>query len=170
MNLRTALPLLLVAALVTTGGTGCSKFKKKQAGSATGDYDFVSGSPLPERSGASFFAANVDRSMFPAVYFGYDSYAVEPGERGKVEQIAAFLKGGGKSIIVAGFTDERGTPEYNRALGERRAQALREELISMGAGAADIQTVSFGEEMPADAGGGESAYAKNRRAEVGVIK
>ncbi len=169
MNARILFPLLL-ATFLALGISGCSKFKKKDAGAATGDYDFVSGSPLPERSGASFFAANVDRSMFPAVYFGYDSYSVEPGERGKVEQIASFLKGGGKSVIFAGFTDERGSPEYNRTLGERRAQALREELISMGASAADIQTVSFGEEMPADSGGGESAWAKNRRAEIGVIK
>jgi len=169
MTART-LSTLGIAVLLALGTGGCSKFKKKDAGAATGDYDFVSGSPLPERSGASFFAGNVDRSMFQPVYFGYDSYAVEPGERSKLDPIASFLRGGGKSIILAGFTDERGTPEYNRALGERRAQAVREELISMGAGAADIQTVSFGEEMPADAGGDESAHAKNRRVEIGVIK
>jgi peptidoglycan-associated lipoprotein len=72
-------------------------------------------------------------------------------------------------VIIAGFTDERGTPEYNRGLGERRAQAAREYLVQQGVDAGKLQTVSFGAEMPADAGSGEAAWAKNRRAEFGVV-
>jgi peptidoglycan-associated lipoprotein len=75
-----------------------------------------------------------------------------------------------KDIIIAGFTDERGTEEYNRGLGERRAQAVRDALIGMGVNGARLQTVSFGEDMPADPGSGEEAWAKNRRAEFGVVR
>ena len=74
------------------------------------------------------------------------------------------------TIILAGFTDERGTPEYNRGLGERRAQAVRDALIHAGADGSRIQTVSFGAEMPADSGSSESAWAKNRRGEFGVVR
>ena len=73
-------------------------------------------------------------------------------------------------IILAGFTDERGTAEYNRGLGDRRAGAVRESLISQGVEANRIQTVSFGLEMPADSGHSEAAWAKNRRAEIGVTR
>ena len=73
-------------------------------------------------------------------------------------------------VILAGFTDERGTAEYNRGLGERRAQAVRQALIEKGLPASRIQTVSFGAEMPVDSASNESAWAKNRRAEFGVTK
>ena len=73
-------------------------------------------------------------------------------------------------MIVAGFCDERGTAEYNRALGEKRAGAVREALIADGVDPNRVQTVSFGAEMPVDPGSNESAWAKNRRAEFGVTK
>jgi hypothetical protein len=84
--------------------------------------------------------------------------------------VAAALKGSSSSLIIAGFTDERGTAEYNRGLGERRAQAVRQSLIEKGLSASQIQTVSFGSEMPVDSASNESAWAKNRRAEFGVGK
>jgi peptidoglycan-associated lipoprotein len=75
-----------------------------------------------------------------------------------------------KNVILTGFTDERGTEEYNRALGDRRAQAMRDALIGPGASPARIQTVSFGLEMPADPGHNEPAWAKNRRVETGRVR
>jgi peptidoglycan-associated lipoprotein len=150
--------------------SGCAK-GKHGAGHGAADGDFVNGSPLPERQeGVSFTSSNVDRNKFRPVYFGFDSYAINSGERGKIEEVAEFLKSGSNTLIVAGFTDERGTPEYNRGLGERRAQAVREGLIRAGADGSKIQTVSFGAEMPADGGSGDSAWAKNRRAEFGVVR
>ena len=80
------------------------------------------------------------------------------------------MKSMSNTLIIAGFTDERGTEDYNRGLGEKRAQAVRDALISQGVSGGRIQTVSFGEEMPADPGSGESAWAMNRRAEFGVVK
>jgi peptidoglycan-associated lipoprotein len=80
------------------------------------------------------------------------------------------MKGSSSELIIAGFTDERGTAEYNRGLGERRAESVREALIADGVDGGRMQTVSFGLEMPADDGHSENAWAKNRRAEIGVTK
>ena len=163
---------LATLALIALSSSACTNKKKDGAGGAGGvDGDYVTGTPLPERQeGVSFLGDNVDRNKFSPVYFAYDSHSVGGAERGKISQVAEFIRSGGGTIIIAGFTDERGTPEYNRGLGERRAQAVREALISSGADAGRLQTVSFGAEMPADSGSGESAWAKNRRAEFGVVR
>lgn len=149
--------------------SGCSKKGAGQGAGTTGDY--VTGTPLPERrEGTSFFGGNVNRSQFQPIYFDFDSQSVRSSENGKIQQIAQFMNGSSSEIIIAGFTDERGTAEYNRGLGERRAGSVREALISQGIDGSRIQTVSFGLEMPADSGHDESAWAKNRRAEIGVTK
>jgi peptidoglycan-associated lipoprotein len=160
-----------VAALVVIlTATGCKKGGGSgQGAGSTGDY--VSGTPLPERrEGTSFFGENVQRGQFQPIYFDFDSQSVRGSESGKIQEIASRIKESGSEIIIAGFTDERGTAEYNRGLGDRRAGAVRESLISQGIDGSKIQTVSFGMEMPADSGHGESAWAKNRRAEIGVIR
>jgi peptidoglycan-associated lipoprotein len=146
--------------------------KKKGSGPYAGiEGDYVSGTPLPDRiEGANFFGSNVTRGQFSPVYFGYDSFAVSDSESEKIQRLASAMKSMSNTLIIAGFTDERGTEEYNRGLGEKRAQAVRDVLISQGVSGGRIQTVSFGEEMPADSGSGESAWAMNRRAEFGVVK
>lgn len=161
------LPLLAALAL-----SACTTTRNGAGGAADGDYVTGTplGTPLPDRQeGVSFLGSNVDRSKFPPVYFGFDSTSLGAGEKAKLRAVADAARGG-STIIIAGFTDERGTPEYNRGLGERRALTVREELIALGAGAGRLQTVSFGAEMPADSGSGESAWAKNRRAEFGVTR
>jgi len=166
--------LSLVAALALSGLTGCANKKNKQYAGIDGDY--VNGTPLSGGAngdridGANFLGANVVRGQYSPVQFGYDSFSVAPDQDSKVEAVADALKGSGKTLIVAGFTDDRGTEEYNRSLGEKRALAVREALIAKGLNAANIQTVSFGKEMPVDSGSDESAWAKNRRAEFGVVK
>lgn len=162
-----------LALTVALSFTGCAKNKRGANDGSTGAYDgdYVNGTPLPERQeGVSFLSSNVDRNMFSPVYFGFDSYTVSGSEMGKVDQVAQHLQNSGGTIIIAGFTDERGTPEYNRGLGERRAQAVREALIRAGGDPGKIQTVSFGAEMPADPGSGEGAWGRNRRAEFGVVR
>ncbi len=164
---RLSLGFLLVLGLVLL--PACSKKKGGQDAGSTGDY--VTGTPLPDRQeGTSFLSGNVDRSQFQPVYFDFDSQTIRSSENDKIQQVAGFLQQSGRQVIIAGFTDERGTAEYNRGLGERRAQSVREALIAMGADAQNIQTVSFGADMPADPGSDESAWAKNRRAEIGVVK
>jgi peptidoglycan-associated lipoprotein len=135
------------------------------------DGDFVSGVPLPERSdGAAFLSGNVSKGQFSPVQFGFDSFSVSGSEMAKVRTVADFMRSSRSDVIIAGFTDERGTEEYNRGLGERRALAVREALIGMGISGGRVQTVSFGEEMPVNPGSGEAAWAANRRAEFGVVR
>jgi len=167
----------MTAAIVASLGLAACQSTGRGKGGAGGgaDGDYVNGTalgtPLPERQeGVSFLGANVDRDKFQPVYFGFDSFSLAGAEKAKLHAVAEFSKSSGQTIIIAGFTDERGTPEYNRGLGERRANTVREELIALGASAGHLQTVSFGEEMPADNGGGEGAWAKNRRAEFGVVR
>lgn len=171
MHLRLIVPILCCS-LVLGFTSGCANKKGQGAGGMGGvDGDYVSGTPLPDRQeGVSFLSNNVDKSQFTPVYFGFDSYSVEGSEMDKIELVSESLRGSGSTVIIAGFTDERGTEEYNRTLGERRAQAVREALIGRGVDAGKLQTVSFGEEMPADGGSGESAWAANRRAEFGVVR
>jgi peptidoglycan-associated lipoprotein len=183
MTLRTLTHTVLLAALAVSTSSCAALKKKKKTGGLGNDADFVQGTPidggadgglgtpLPERSeGTSFLSSNIDRKRFAPIHFGFDSYEVSSGEQSKVSAVASALKGSSESVIVAGFTDERGTAEYNRGLGERRAQAVRQALIGFGLPNGRIQTVSFGAEMPVDSGSNESAWAKNRRAEFGVTK
>ena len=174
---KLTLTIVLAASLCS-----CAAFKKKKqyAGSDTNSGDYVSGTPvggdaggtpLPERQeGVSFNGANVDRQKFPAVHFAFDSFDVSPNDSGKLDRIASWSQAHSKTIIIAGFCDERGTPEYNRVLGEKRAESVRQYLIGHGASAANLQTVSFGAEMPVNPGHNNAAWAQNRRAEFGVVR
>ena len=101
------------------------------------------------------------------IYFDYDSFTVKPDYQGVVDQHARFLQANrGRSVSLEGHTDERGSREYNLALGQKRAEAVRRALTLVGATDAQIEAVSFGEESPAVAGSTEEAYARNRRVEL----
>ncbi len=161
-------PSLLLLALSVAVLVASCKTKDQYAGI---DGDFVDGVPLPERTdGASYLGGGVTKGQFPPVQFGFDSFEVSGSEMGKVQAVADFMRSGNGEVIIAGFTDERGTEEYNRGLGERRALAVREALIGMGINGGRVQPVSFGEELPVNSGSGEAAWAANRRAEFGVIR
>jgi peptidoglycan-associated lipoprotein len=163
---------LLLSCVLLLGS--CSAFNKKNGGDAGAygsDSDTVGGTPLPERQeGVSFMGDNVDKTKFPPVHFAFDSFAIDSADEGTLQAVAQFLQSNPNTVIVAGFTDERGTPEYNRGLGESRAESVRDYLLHHGADASKIQTVSFGAEMPVDPDSNEAAWAKNRRAEFGVVK
>jgi peptidoglycan-associated lipoprotein len=111
--------LNLVAILaVLFSVTACGSKGGGQTSGTTGDY--VTGTPLPERrEGTSFFGGNVERGRFPPIYFDFDSQTLRSSESGKIQEIASFMKESSSEIIIAGFTDERGTAEYNRGLGDR---------------------------------------------------
>ncbi len=171
--LRVFPSVLLAAALLALGA--CSQ-KQSSAGGPSpygsgSDGDRVTGTPLPERQeGTSFFGPGVQRGQFAPVLFDFDRFEVRPDQEGRVQAVAAALQNSSNSLIIAGFTDARGTAEYNRALGEKRAGAVRERLIPLGVSAGRIQTGSFGMEMPVDSGSSESAFARNRRAEFGLAR
>jgi peptidoglycan-associated lipoprotein len=168
MKISRALQFVGIAGLALALAACKTKPKDEWAGI---DGDFVSGVPLPQRpDGASFLGGNVNRGQFSPVQFAFDSFDVGGGEMGKVRAVADFMRSSKNEVIIAGFTDERGTEEYNRGLGERRALAVREALIGMGISSGRIQTVSFGEEMPVNPASNEAAWAANRRAEFGVVR
>jgi peptidoglycan-associated lipoprotein len=161
--------ILVFSCLLALGFTSCARKEQHQEYAGV-DGDSVNGSPLPQRQGGiSFFSNNVDKHQFAPIYFVFDSFEIASSESGKLQQIAEFMRKSSNTLILAGFTDERGTPEYNRGLGERRAQAARNYLVSLGVSSQRIQTVSFGQEMPADPAHNDAAWAKNRRVETGVV-
>ena len=105
-------------------------------------------------------------SQFEAqtVYFDFDSATIKGSEKSKLDVVSAYLQANPNSAVqVEGNCDERGTEEYNRALGERRALAAREILISAGVAPDRVDTISYGEDKPADSGHDEAAWKKNRR-------
>ena len=101
------------------------------------------------------------------IYFDFDSFTVKPEYQGLVDQHARFLQGNrGRSVAVEGHTDERGSREYNLALGQKRAEAVRRSLGLLGVSDAQVEAVSYGKEKPAVQGNNESAFAQNRRVEL----
>jgi len=100
------------------------------------------------------------------VYFDYDSYVVKPEFQSLVEAHSRFLKSGGRKVMIEGHTDERGGREYNLALGQKRAEAVRRSLGLLGVPDSQMEAVSFGKEKPAVQGSTEDAFAQNRRAEL----
>ena len=99
------------------------------------------------------------------VYYGYDSSALTADAEGTLMRQAAFLNANpALTVTIEGHCDERGTREYNLALGERRATAARDFLLAQGVDSARIRTISYGKERPAMAGSTEASWSKNRRA------
>ncbi len=103
----------------------------------------------------------------PTIYFGYDSFGLDEKGQAVASHYARFLASKPTvQAVLEGHCDERGSSEYNMALGERRAKAVRDALIVSGVAASRIKVVSFGEEKPAAEGLNESAWSQNRRVEL----
>lgn len=121
---------------------------------------------------ADFEGMLKDASLFKnnTILFDFDSAVIKDKQRSKIEAVAAFLKTTtSNKLLVEGHCDERGTEEYNRALGERRALAVREYLVRLGIQASRIRTISYGFDRPVDNGHNEAAWSKNRRDEFIVL-
>ena len=115
----------------------------------------------------------MDRDALAAqtVYFELDRSEIHPDDLGKVEAVAGILAQDAQNkVLIEGHCDERGTEEYNRALGERRALSVRDALAGLGVSADRIRTMSFGEDRPADPGLDDAAYSRNRRGEFVLLK
>lgn len=105
------------------------------------------------------------------IHFAFDQYSIDtPSVAALKAQAAWLLKYPGRSATIEGHADERGTREYNLALGERRANAAKNYLVSLGVDAARLTTVSYGKERPVDPASNEEAWAKNRRAVTVVVQ
>ena len=103
-----------------------------------------------------------------SIYFEFDSYTVDPKYVSTISAHAAYLKSSQKqkvSVIIQGNTDDRGTTEYNLALGQKRSESVKKALVAQGVSESQLEAVSFGKEKPADSAQTEAAFKENRRAD-----
>ena len=145
--------LLLVAPVLALAACSSSDDNANAAGSGN--------------NGQTFGGMSVQdlQQRYNTVYFGFDKYDIEGKYQTLLDAHAAYLNAtSAAKVLVEGNADERGTPEYNIALGQRRADAVRNFLGAKGVQAGQVSTVSYGEEKPAVLGHDEAAYSKNRRA------
>ena len=162
-------PLLAVIVLaLAVSMTGCKKKTRKttEETKSTPNIEEVKTDAPAETKTDSKTEMDADRQRIQAVYFDYDQSAVRGDQRDKVRTNGEiFKKWSDWSVSIEGHCDERGTNEYNLALGERRATAAKQALVAEGVAAGRISTVSYGEERPADPGHSENSWSRNRRAE-----
>ena len=158
--------LTAVAALVLGGCAGGEATKPSVEDKSVGTPE-TAGTGTPEGAKGKPLEAKADPLSKRRVYFSFDSSSVDDENRALVEAHAAHLAAN-KSIKVTleGHADERGTREYNLALGERRAQAVARMFKVLGVSADRIKTVSYGEEKPVALDHSESAWSLNRRVEI----
>lgn len=175
MSIRLVLVMLLAVFLY-----GCESTEEKQDEVTIEDQ----GRPIDAESDAAeeaqaYGAEEDERTAMSAlndpdsplstriIYFEYDSSQVQPEYRSVVEAHAAFLaEHPDQSVTLEGHADERGSREYNLALGERRAESVKQQMTLLGASSSQIRTVSYGEERPAVDGHDEYAWSQNRRVEI----
>jgi len=109
--------------------------------------------------------------LFKDIYFDYDEYQIQPNARPVLEEVSSWLlKNSSVKISVEGNCDERGTNEYNLALGDKRAKSVRDYLTALGIAPSRIQTISYGEEKPVCTENAEQCWAKNRRVHFVVLR
>jgi peptidoglycan-associated lipoprotein len=195
MKLNKVINLLVVGSVLTFAASGCKKhpvgvtqlpgaYAEKPTDMGPGGAIQPSSPITPEigpSSGMSGIPANPAGShegwipdpealKAETVYFDYDSSVIKSSEQPKVAAVADYLKANpSKAVRVEGNCDERGTEEYNRALGERRALAVREALVGLGIDPTRVDTISYGEDRPVDPGHNEAAWKKNRRDDFVVL-
>ena len=113
----------------------------------------------------------LESRMLKDIHFDFDKYNIQPREAETLKENSALLKRyPGMKFQIEGHCDERGTGEYNLALGERRANSAKKYLVSLGIEPGRISTISYGEERPFDQGHSEDAWTKNRRAHFVILK
>lgn len=159
-GLMLALPVLAVAACSSKHGNNSDQ---SSLNGGAGENGYANGGNLSSDEQARQQLQQLQRNNI--VYFGLDKYDVTSEFTQMLDAHAAFLRSNPSyKVTIEGHADERGTPEYNIALGERRANAVQMYLQGKGVSADQISIVSYGKEKPAVLGHDEAAYAKNRRA------
>ena len=164
-----------VSDVATTDGDSMNAGKDIETENAGGADANAEEANLSDVTGVPFdqdpnYARCTDVDFVP-VYFGFDASQLAPAELTKIEAVAQHLQAKpNRVVIIEGNCDERGSNEYNLSLGELRAIAIRDYLVSLGIDAQRIQSKSYGEEKPAVAGQGEGAWSKNRRGEFAIFQ
>jgi peptidoglycan-associated lipoprotein len=145
---------------VSTAGTGAPPSSSSGAQTQPGTV-----APVDARTGESAAAAKAPAQR--SVYFDYDSFVIKDEYKNVLEANARFINGAkGQKVVVEGNTDERGGREYNLALGQKRAEAVKQGMTLMGIPESQIEAVSFGKEKPKVQGSNEAAWAENRRSDI----
>ncbi len=173
----TKLPMKAGLLAVVAALAGCSCLKSPDLdvapvanGSKYGEGAYANGKGgnMPNSADVkSKFDSEFVAGGFDKVYFDYDSAAIRSDAEGTLNKFSEFAKNNGvKGVTLEGHADERGTREYNLALGDRRAVSMKKYLIGTGLTAEQLTTISYGKERPAVDGHDEASWAKNRR---GVI-
>ncbi len=156
--------VLLLAACETpseqTGTASGAGAAGKSASVDRGSAATATTTPAPKRSLSTILTVDVgDR-----VFFDFDKYSLKAKARQTLERQATFLKNNaGVKVVLQGHADERGTREYNLALGDRRANAAKDYLVALGINPNRLNIISYGKERPAVAGSNEAAWSQNRR-------
>ena len=163
--LRSLLIISSLFAILSSSLTGCSWFS---SGSGDSEDSVLSESDLAAQREGRFGAGNIPTAegdgMFRDVHFGFDSYAIDGVARNDLEANARTLnEQSSLKVVLEGHCDERGTNEYNMALGAERARAVKSALVALGVSSSRIETISYGEEIPLVPSQSEEAHAKNRR-------
>lgn len=143
----------LTLAVVMSFLVGCSGSDTKPVENTT------TGTAVTDTSASEATLSNV-------VYFDFEQYALTAESRAVLLAHADKLKGASVAVRLEGHADERGSREYNLALGEKRANAVRDFLVTQGVNGSSLEVVSFGEEQPAATGSDEASWSQNRRVEV----
>ncbi|UCE90114.1 MAG: peptidoglycan-associated lipoprotein Pal [Pseudomonadota bacterium] len=164
--------IVLLAFVAAIAGCASKSAKEEETAAApaeqqAADADQTYGAEL----GGAFAGSPIDDPASPlskrVFYFEFDSNELSSEDREIIKAHAQYLaQNPGTSIVLEGHADERGTREYNMALGERRAKSVLQLLVLQGASNDQVQTISFGEERPVALGHDESAWRLNRRAEL----
>ena len=167
---------LLLMIAVTLLSTGCAGKKTVALSAPAVEAEATTGTTASAGSDAALdqltaaprtTLTTADGVQLEAVYFDYNSFTLSPAARQSLERNAAWLQANlDTKVTIEGHCDERGSDEYNLALGERRAVAVKRYLATLGVNAERLATISYGEERPAVAGHDERAWAQNRRAEL----
>lgn len=162
---------IVLALVVLSMAAGCSSWRKKGAdanSNITSETTGGGGSEKIDGSPMNFSATGSDSGSIEGlqtVHFDYDKSTLPSSERDKLKGNVSWLKKNtGSKMLIEGHCDQRGSTEYNLSLGERRANAVKQMLVSMGINANRITTVSFGKEKLLANGESESEMAQNRRA------
>jgi len=158
-KLSSAVGIVFALALLA----GCSSNKSDDSNKNAAQTAPVSSS---SSSGDSYNTGSDLSQLQRVVYFDFDKFDLNSAGQSVVDSNIAALRNGNQRIRLEGHADERGTREYNLALGERRANAVAKYLQANGIASSRIETVSYGKEKPADVGHDEAAWAKNRRVEI----
>ncbi len=154
MKLKSMKLALVALAAASMMFAGCAKKEVVETSSSSSASTSAVAAPAPAKPAES------------SVYFAFDSSALDASAQATLDAYAEWLKATGTNVTVEGNCDERGSREYNLALGQRRADSVRDYLVSHGVAAGQIGTVSYGEEKPVCTASGEACWAQNRRADI----